>query len=53
MIKINTQPEGSFPVVCAWCGQVCNYSTSMGSHGICAACKAKAEREIKESAARK
>ncbi len=48
MTKINKQPEGSFPVICAWCGSVCNYSTIMGSHGICRLCQAKAEKEIEE-----
>lgn len=53
MTKINIQPEGSFPVICAWCGKICNYSTVMGSHGICFACKAKAERELLESYGKK
>ena len=48
MTKINVQPEGSFPVFCAWCGGVCNYSTIMGSHGICRPCRVKAEKEIKD-----
>ena len=48
MTKINKQAEGSFPVYCAWCGRVCNYSTIMGSHGICKPCQAKAEKEIEE-----
>ena len=48
MTKINKQPEGSFPVICAWCNRVCNYSTIMGSHGICKLCQAKAEKEIEE-----
>ncbi len=48
MTKINKQPEGSYPVICAWCGSVCNYSTIMGSHGICQPCQVKAEKEIEE-----
>jgi len=46
MIKINVIPEGGFPVICAWCGEICHYSTIFGSHGICETCKKGALKEL-------
>lgn len=39
MVKIDQKPERRFPVICAWCGAVCYFSTCEHSHGICENCK--------------
>jgi hypothetical protein len=41
MVKIDQKPEQLFPVICSWCGCVCDFSVCDHSHGICSLCARK------------
>jgi len=44
-VEINLKPECRYPVMCAWCGRLVDWSNVKNSYGMCDECSEKFRAE--------